>query len=135
MVDAIATDHAPHALADKDLEFDAAANGMVGLETALPLVLRLVSEGACSLHRAIDALTWRPAQILGVPGGRLAPGDPADLTLVAPDEEWTVEPERFFSKGRNSPFRGWRLTGRVRATIVGGRTVYRDGGFAGGEAP
>jgi len=127
VVDAVATDHAPHGLADKDLEFDAAANGLVGLETALPLVLRLVAEGACSLHRAIEALTWGPARILDVPGGRLAPGDPADITLVAPGEEWTVEPERFFSKGRNSPFRGWRLTGRVRATIVGGRTVFRDG--------
>ena len=127
IIDVVATDHAPHGLADKDLEFDAAANGIVGLETALPLVLRLVAEGACSLHRAIDALTWRPARILGVPGGRLAPGDPADITLVDPEEAWTVEPDNFFSKGRNSPFRGWRLTGRVRATIVGGRTVFRDG--------
>jgi dihydroorotase len=135
VVDAIATDHAPHALSDKDLEFDAAANGIVGLETALALALRLVAEGACSLHRAVDALTWRPARILGVPGGRIAPGDPADLTLVAPEESWTVDPERFFSKGRNTPFRGWRLVGRVRATIVGGRTVYRDGEIVGGAAP
>jgi len=127
IIDAVATDHAPHGLADKDLEFDAAANGIVGLETALPLVLRLVAEGACSLHRAVDALTWRPARILGVPGGRLAPGDPADITLVDPEEAWTVDPDAFFSKGRNSPFRGWRLTGRVRATIVGGRTIFRDG--------
>jgi dihydroorotase len=127
IIDAVATDHAPHGLADKDLEFDAAANGLVGLETALPLILRLVAEGACSLHRAIDALTWKPARILDVPGGRLMPGDPADITLVAPGEEWTVDPERFFSKGRNSPFRGWRLAGRVRATIVGGRTIFRDG--------
>jgi dihydroorotase len=127
IIDVVATDHAPHGLADKDLEFDVAANGVVGLETALPLVLQLVTEGMCSLHRAIDALTWRPARILGVPGGRLAPGDPADITLVDPKEAWTVEPDNFFSKGRNSPFRGWRLTGRVRATIVGGRTVFRDG--------
>jgi dihydroorotase len=133
VVDAVATDHAPHALADKDLEYDAAANGLVGLETALSLVLRLVDEGACSLHRAIDALTWKPARILGVPGGRLAPGDPADIVLVAPGEEWTVEPGRFFSKGRNTPFRGWKLRGRVRATIVGGRTMYRDGAILSGE--
>jgi dihydroorotase len=132
IVDAVATDHAPHGLADKDLEFDKAANGLVGLETALPLVLRLVAAGACSLHRAIDALTWRPAQILGVPGGRLAPGDPADVTLVDPDEEWTVDPQAFFSKGRNSPFSGWRVKGRVRATIVGGRIVFRDGAILGG---
>ena len=131
IIDVVATDHAPHGLADKDLEFDVAANGMVGLETALPLVLRLVTQGACSLHRAVDALTWKPARILGVPGGRLAPGDPADITLVDPDETWTVDPENFFSKGRNSPFRGWRLTGRVRATIVGGRTIFRDGAIVG----
>ena len=131
IIDVIATDHAPHGLADKDLEFDLAANGVVGLETALPLVLRLVAEGACSLQRAIEALTWRPARILGVPGGRLAPGDPADITLVDPEETWTVEPDNFFSKGRNSPYRGWRLTGRVRATIVGGRTIFRDGVIAG----
>jgi dihydroorotase len=127
IIDVVATDHAPHGLADKDLEFDAAANGIVGLETALPLVLRLVAAGSCSLHRAIDALTWRPARILGVPGGRLAAGDPADITIVDPEEAWTVEPDNFFSKGRNSPFRGWRLTGRVRTTIVGGRTIFRDG--------
>jgi len=127
IIDAIATDHAPHGLADKDLEFDAAANGIVGLETALPLVLQLVAAGSCSLQRAVEALTWRPAQILGVPGGRLAVGDPADITLVDPQETWTVEPDDFFSKGRNSPFRGWRLTGRVRATIVAGRTVFQNG--------
>jgi dihydroorotase len=85
------------------------------------------------LHRAIDALTWGPARILGVPGGRLAAGDPADVTLVAPEEEWTVDPDRFYSKGRNTPFRGWRLAGRVRATIVGGRTVYRDGEIIAGS--
>jgi dihydroorotase len=129
VIDAIATDHAPHGLADKDLEFDAAANGMVGLETALALVLRLVGEGACSLHRAIEALTWRPARILGVSGGRLAPGDPADIALVDPEAEWTVDPARFFSKGRSTPFRGWRLRGLVRATLVGGRVIYRDGSF------
>jgi len=134
VIDAVATDHAPHGIADKDLEFDAAANGMVGLETALGLVLRLVEEGACSLHRAIEALTWRPACILGVPGGRLAPGDPADITIVAPDAAWTVDPERFFSKGRNTPFRGWELRGAVRATIVGGRVIFRDGGFPGDRA-
>jgi dihydroorotase len=134
IIDAVATDHAPHGLVDKDLEFDAAANGMVGFETALPLVLRLVAEGACSLHRAIEAMTWRPARIIGVPGGRLSPGDPADITVVAPDEEWTVDPERFHSKGRNTPFRGWKLRGRVRATLVGGRVVYRDGTFPGERA-
>ncbi|HWR98799.1 MAG TPA: dihydroorotase [Candidatus Methanoperedens sp.] len=127
IIDAIATDHAPHGTIDKELEFDAAASGMIGLETALPLALRLVAAGEVSLHRVVEALTWRPARILGVPGGRLAPGDPADVTLVDPEEEWPVEPDRFFSKSRNTPFAGWRLKGRVRATIVGGRVVFRDG--------
>ncbi len=127
IVDAVATDHAPHALVDKDLEFNAAANGMVGLETALPLLLRLAAEGECSLHRIVEALSWRPARILGVPGGRLAVGDPADVALVDPQAEWTVEPERFLSKSRNTPFRGWRVRGRVQLTIVDGVVVYRDG--------
>ncbi|HEY6000526.1 MAG TPA: dihydroorotase [bacterium] len=127
VIDAIATDHAPHGTVDKELEFDAAANGMIGLETALPLALRLVADGEVSLSRVVEALTWRPARILGVPGGRLAPGDLADVTLVDPEEEWTVEPERLFSRSRNTPFAGWRLRGRVRATIVGGRVVFRDG--------
>jgi dihydroorotase len=127
IIDAVATDHAPHSLAEKDLEYTAALNGLVGLETALPLVLRIVQEGACSLLRAVDALTWSPARILGVPGGRLAVGDPADVAIVDPAEEWTVDPDRFFSKGRSTPFRGWRLRGRVRLTMVGGRVVFRDG--------
>jgi dihydroorotase len=131
VIDAVATDHAPHGLVDKDVEFDAAASGMIGLETALALALELVAAGACPLHRAIEALTWRPAGILGVPGGRLAPGDPADVALVAPDEEWTVDPARLFSKSRNTPFAGRRLRGVVRATIVGGRVIYRDGAFTG----
>jgi dihydroorotase len=133
VIDAIATDHAPHGIVDKELEFDAAANGMIGLETALPLALRLVEAGEVSLHRVIEALTWRPALILGVADGRLAAGDPADVTLVDPLEEWTVEPERLFSKSRNTPFAGWRLRGRVRATIVGGRVVFRDGAIVAGE--
>jgi dihydroorotase len=133
VIDAVATDHAPHGIVDKELEFNAAANGMVGLETALPLALRLVSAGEVSLHRLVEALTWRPARILAVAGGRLAPGDPADVTLVDPGEEWTVEPERFFSKARNTPFAGWRVQGRVRATIVGGRVVFRDGAVIAGD--
>jgi dihydroorotase len=127
VIDAVATDHAPHGVAEKDVEFDAAANGMVGLETALPLVLAVVEAGDCSLLRAVEALTWRPAQILGVPGGRLAPGDVADIAIVDPAELWRVDPERFLSKGRNTPFRGRELRGRVRATLVGGRVVFRDG--------
>ncbi len=127
VIDAIATDHAPHALTDKEVEYDAAAFGLVGLETALALALGVVRDGGVSVHRAIEALTWAPARILGVPGGRLAPGDAADVALVDPDEEWTVDPERFHSKGRNTPYRGRVLRGRVRATIVAGRVVFRDG--------
>jgi dihydroorotase len=134
IIDAIATDHAPHGIVDKELEFNAAANGMIGLETALPLALRLVDAGEVSLTRVVEALTWRPARILGVPGGRLSPGDPADVALVAPDEEWTVDPERLLSKSRNTPFAGWRMKGRVRATIVGGRVVFRDGAVVAPES-
>jgi dihydroorotase len=126
-VDAVATDHAPHGLHEKELEYDAAAFGMVGLETALPLVLKMVEEKVLPLGRAVEALTWNPARILGVSGGRIEVGEPADLTLVDPGIQFTVNPETFFTKGRSSPFRDWRLKGKVTATIVGGRVVFRDG--------
>jgi dihydroorotase len=127
VIDAVATDHAPHSPVEKDVEYQAAAFGLVGLETALPLVLKLVDEGELPLERAVDALTRRPAEILGVPGGRVEEGLPADLTVVDPEVEFTVDKEAFFSKGRNTPFEGWKLRGRAAATLVGGRFVFRDG--------
>lgn len=124
-IDAIATDHAPHHYDEKGIEFDHAPFGIVGLETAVSIALdRLVHPGVISLARLIGLLSVNPARILGVPGGRLLPGSPADVTLLAPDLAVTVRAERFRSKARNMPFEGWRLTGGVAATIVGGRVVY-----------
>jgi dihydroorotase len=126
-VDAIATDHAPHGVLDKQVEFDKAWNGVVGLETALGLTLGLVREGVLSLSRAVSLLSDGPARAFNLPGGHLAPGAPADITLVESDVEWTVDATRFFSRSRNTPFHGRRMTGRVSQTWVGGRLVFEDG--------
>jgi len=126
-IDAIATDHAPHGVLEKQVEFDKAWNGVVGLETALGLTLGLVREGVLSLQRAISLLTDGPAKAFGLPGGHLAPGAPADIVVVEQDVEWTVDSARFFSRSRNTPFHGRRLTGRVAQTWVGGRLVFEDG--------
>ncbi len=126
-IDAIATDHAPHGVLEKQVEFDKAWNGVVGLETALGLTLGLVREGVLSLQRAISLLTDGPAKAFGLPGGHLAPGAPADMVVVEQDTEWTVDSARFFSRSRNTPFHGRRLTGRVAQTWVGGRLVFEDG--------
>ena len=109
------------------MEFDKAWNGVVGLETALGLTLGAVREGALSLTRAVALLTDGPARAFGLPGGHLAPGAPADITVVEPDVEWTVDATRFFSRSRNTPFHGRRLTGRVAQTWVGGRLVFENG--------
>jgi dihydroorotase len=123
-VDAIATDHAPHHADDKRVEFDRASFGIVGLETAVSLSLdRLVHAGVISLGRLVELLSANPARILGVPGGRLAVGDAADITVLAPDLDVTVSAASFRSKSRNTPFDGWRLRGGVAATIVGGRVL------------
>jgi dihydroorotase len=125
-IDAIATDHAPHHHDEKDVEFDQAANGVVGLETALPLALRLVAEGVCDLPTLVARMTVGPARVLGLPGGTLAPGAPADVTLVDPERRWKVEARGFRSKSRNTPFEGWEMTGRAVAVVVGGRLVYDE---------
>lgn len=124
-IDAMATDHAPHAEYEKAWGMDRAPFGIVGLETALALTLRLVEEGVLPLERAVQCLTSGPAQVFGLPGGSLAVGAAADLVLVDRDREWIVDPEQFRSKGRNTPFAGWRLRGQVVMTIVGGRVVYQ----------
>lgn len=124
-IDAMATDHAPHAEYEKAWGLDRAPFGIVGLETALALTLRLVEEGVLSLERAVRCMTSGPAQVFGLPGGSLAVGAAADLVLVDRDREWVVDPEQFHSKGRNTPFTGWRLRGQVAMTVVGGRVVYQ----------
>ncbi|RMF42254.1 MAG: dihydroorotase [Deltaproteobacteria bacterium] len=123
-IDCIATDHAPHHFDEKNVEFNLAMNGIVGLETALPLTLRLVEEGVISLQRAVELLTCGPASALGLPGGHLATGAPGDVTIIDPDLEWTVELEKLKSKSKNSPFGGWNMRGAAVATIVGGRIVH-----------
>jgi dihydroorotase len=124
-VDVIATDHAPHHHDEKHVEFDHAPFGIVGLETAVSLTFdRLVHTGHISLARMVDLLSVNPARLLRVVGGSLAPGRPADVTLLAPDLRVTVDPARFRSKSRNTPFGGWTLRGGVAGTIVGGRVVY-----------
>jgi dihydroorotase len=124
-IDCVATDHAPHAGSEKEGEFDRAAFGIVGLETAVGLMLdRLVRPGALPLATLISRLSRDPARLLGLPGGHLAPGAPADLTILDPAAEWTVDPARFQSRSRNTPFGGWPVTGRPWKTIVGGGVVF-----------
>ena len=123
-IDAIATDHAPHADFEKQREFDYAPFGIVGLETAWGLALTLVDEGTLSVEQVVALLTVQPARAFGLSKGTLAVGADADVTIVDPEAQWVVEPERFRSKGRNTPFSGWKLKGRVVTTVVGGRMVY-----------
>jgi dihydroorotase len=124
-IDAIATDHAPHAEYEKQWGLDQAPFGVVGLETALGLTLGLVQQGRLTLQRAMTCLTSAPAAVLGLPRGTLEPGAAADVTLIDPDAFWTVDPERFRSKSRNTPFAGRVLKGQVVRTLVAGRTVYQ----------
>ena len=124
-IDAIATDHAPHHYDEKLVEFDRAPFGIVGLETAVPLVFdRLVHTGRISISRMVELLSAAPARILGVPGGTLSDGSAADVTLLAPDLHATVSAEGLHSRSKNTPFDGWTLRGGVGATMVGGRFVY-----------
>jgi dihydroorotase len=125
-IDCIATDHAPHTVDDKKVEFDRAAFGVVGLETAVSLCLdRLVRPGLLTLAQLVNLLSTGPARVLSLPGGTLAPGAPADLTLLDLDRRVKVDPARFVSKGRNTPFAGWTLRGAPAVTIVGGRVAWK----------
>ncbi len=127
-IDVIATDHAPHNIEEKNVEFNLASSGMVGLETALALVLtRLVETKALTLMKAVEKLTAAPAGILGLDKGSLKVGADADVVIVDPEAEWTVDAAQFASKSRNTPFNGWKLKGKVTHTIVGGRIVVKDG--------
>jgi len=126
-IDAIATDHAPHTVDDKKVEYDQAAFGVVGLETAVSLCLdRLVGPGLLSLPQLVARLSPGPARVLGLPGGTLAPGSPADVTILDLDRRRKVDPARFESKGRNTPFAGWTLKGAAVMTIVAGRVVWQE---------
>ncbi len=125
-IDVIATDHAPHSSLEKDIEFDYASPGMVGLETALPLALKLVTEGIVSLPELVAILTFRPAHILGIPKGTLSPGSEADITVIDPSQEHTLGVSNFKSKSKNSPFDGWPVRGKVLSTLVKGKVVYEN---------
>ncbi len=129
-IDCIATDHAPHALQEKQLDFQEAAFGMIGLETALGLGLKLVEDKRISLPTLIQRMTLGAARIFRLPGGKLAVGEPADVVVFDPSVREKVDAARSRSKSRNTPFHGWELPGRVRYTIVGGKLVHRAEGDA-----
>lgn len=123
-IDAITTDHAPHAPYEKEQEFDRAPFGILGLETAFALTYtHLVRPGLLSLHEAIAKMSTVPARLLGLPGGTLAIGAPADVSVLDLEATWTVDPSTFHSKSRNTPFSGWELQGKAVFTVVGGRVV------------
>lgn len=125
-IDVIATDHAPHHYDEKEREFADAPNGIVGLETALAVNLTwLVHRGVIDLPTLVERMACAPARLFKLRGGTVRRGTAADLTVFDPDASWTVDPDRFLSKGRNSPYAGQTLRGRVTLTVVGGRVIYR----------
>ena len=123
-IDCIATDHAPHSPVEKDVEFECAAPGMLGLETALPLILDFVRMGTLDEKRAIEALTSAPARAFGLSGGSLAIGAVADLTVIDPERPVTISSEGLASKSKNTPFLGQTLAGRAVLTLLEGRVVF-----------
>lgn len=125
VIDIIASDHAPHTYEEKEQEFDYAPFGINGLETALGLSMRaLVVTGRLSLSRLIERMSCDPARIMGLGGGTLRRGSPADIVVFDPDERWTVDPADFRSRSRNTPIAGWELVGRVHRTLVGGEIRF-----------
>lgn len=127
-IDCLVTDHAPHGRESKEHEFAYAPFGIIGLETALPLFIRaLIESKLIGWPQLIRAMSTRPAQLLGVPGGSLSVGQPADVTLIDPEVEWTVDAEQMRSKSRNTPFDGWKVRGRAAGTLVEGEWRYRCG--------
>ena len=126
-IDAVATDHAPHHLDEKDVEYTLASNGIIGLETSLPLSLALVAEKVLTLPQLVEKMSCNPAKILGLDRGSLSQGAVADITLIDPNAEWVVEADKLESKSKNSPFLGKKMKGRAAYTIVGGKVVYKAG--------
>ncbi|MBL8026386.1 MAG: dihydroorotase, partial [Fibrobacteres bacterium] len=124
-IDAIATDHAPHTVDEKDQEYDQAPNGMIGLETSFGVMMtRMVHTGKITPSKLVELMSVNPAKILKVDGGTLKAGAPADVAILKPDEKWVVDASKFKSKARNTPFAGMELTGKPYMTIVGGRVVF-----------
>jgi dihydroorotase len=126
-IDVIATDHAPHHKDEKDLEFSKALNGIIGLETSLPLSLGLVRDGFLGLSSMLEKMSLNPAIILGIDRGTLKPGAIADITLIDPGVEWVVDPKTLSSKSSNSPWLGSKMKGKAMFTIVAGKVVYKAG--------
>ncbi len=126
-IDCIATDHAPHHIDEKDLEFNEAMNGIIGLETSLPLSLGLVRDGVLTLPALVERMSCRPSAILGLDRGTLRPGAIADVTVIDPEKGWTVTPAALASKSKNSPWLGAEMQGAAACTIVGGKVVYTRG--------
>ncbi|MBL8959963.1 MAG: dihydroorotase, partial [Gemmatimonadetes bacterium] len=126
-IDLVATDHAPHHYDEKEREFSDAPNGIIGLETALAvLVTHLVTPGIIGYATLVDRMSCSPARVFGLPGGTLRKGSVGDVTVFDPTASWTVDPTSFQTKGRNSPYTGMTLTGRAKCTVVGGQIVYRQ---------
>jgi dihydroorotase len=127
-IDAISTDHAPHTLNEKELDYSEAPFGIVGLETCVGVVLsELFHKDRLDVVRIIASLSLNPARIIGIEKGRLRVGEVADVTIIDPEKEWVVDPSSFFSKGMNTPYIGKGLKGMVYATIVGGKMIFEDG--------
>jgi dihydroorotase len=125
-LDAIATDHAPHSKLEKEVEFSMAANGIIGLETALPLTMALVREGIISPSQLVNLMSTQPAELLGVHGGSLQPGAVADLTIIDPEKVFRYSRESIISTSKNSPFIDWELQGKAVLTMLGGRITHNQ---------
>jgi len=124
-LDMVATDHAPHHYDEKEAAFDDAPNGVVGLETSLGLIYtHFVATGRMDLSTMVERMSVAPARVFNLPGGTLTVGSPGDVTVFDPEAEWVVDPQRFLSKSRNTPFAGWKLKGRPRYTLVAGEVVW-----------
>ena len=126
-IDCIVTDHAPHHADDKNVEYDLAAFGISGLETSFALsYTELVKSGEMTLQELVNKMSANPAEILSLSGGVIEEGAPADFTVVDLNEEWTVDPAQFVSKGKNTPFAGRKVFGRVKMTVVNGEIKYKE---------
>ena len=124
-IDVIATDHAPHSFIEKQVEFDRAANGIIGLETSVSLSLRLVQDGVIPMTALVEKMSTHPARILGLKNG-LHIGRPADITIIDPKRSYRVTADNFRSLSRNTPFDGWDMKGKAVLTMVEGKIVYQD---------
>ncbi|AMM41513.1 dihydroorotase [Candidatus Desulfofervidus auxilii] len=125
IIDIIATDHAPHQFLEKEVPFEQAPSGIIGLESALPISLKLVEEGVLTWPQLITKMSYAPAKVFNLPGGSLKPGNLADITIIDPNFSYKIDVNQFYSKGRNCPFHGWEVKGKAIMTLIGGNIVYR----------